>query len=41
LLCDDARREKLAKNIRALATPEAASEVAEQLLATNAKGERP
>ncbi|HZY56974.1 MAG TPA: glycosyltransferase, partial [Rubrobacteraceae bacterium] len=43
LLRDDTRREKLAKNIRDLATPEAASKVADQLLATatNAKGERP
>ena len=41
LLRDDARREKLAKNMRALATPEAAGKVAEQLLATSAKGERP
>jgi UDP-N-acetylglucosamine--N-acetylmuramyl-(pentapeptide) pyrophosphoryl-undecaprenol N-acetylglucosamine transferase len=43
LLHDDTRREKLAKNMRALATPEAASKVADQLLATatNAKGGRP
>ncbi|HZB82288.1 MAG TPA: undecaprenyldiphospho-muramoylpentapeptide beta-N-acetylglucosaminyltransferase [Rubrobacteraceae bacterium] len=42
LLRDDARREKLAENMRALSTPEAAGRVAEQLLAavTNTKGKR-
>jgi UDP-N-acetylglucosamine--N-acetylmuramyl-(pentapeptide) pyrophosphoryl-undecaprenol N-acetylglucosamine transferase len=42
LLNDEPRRQKLARNMRALATPEAASEVAERLLvvATNTKGER-
>lgn len=37
LLCDEPRRKKLAKNMRAWATPEAAGEVAERLLvaATN------
>lgn len=40
LLWDDARRQKLAESMRALSTPEAAAEVAEQLLttATNTKG---
>jgi UDP-N-acetylglucosamine--N-acetylmuramyl-(pentapeptide) pyrophosphoryl-undecaprenol N-acetylglucosamine transferase len=39
LLVDDARREKLAKNMRALATPKAADKVAERLLAAaNTKG---
>src|SRR5919199_1236803 len=43
LLRDDARRQKLAENMRALSTPEAAGRVAEQLLAaaTNTKGKRP
>jgi UDP-N-acetylglucosamine:LPS N-acetylglucosamine transferase len=43
LLRDDARREKLAENMRAISTPEAAGRVAEQLLmtATNTKGKRP
>jgi len=39
LLEDEARRKELAKNMRALATPEAASKVAERLLeAANTKG---
>jgi UDP-N-acetylglucosamine--N-acetylmuramyl-(pentapeptide) pyrophosphoryl-undecaprenol N-acetylglucosamine transferase len=47
LLDDEPRREKLAKSMRALATPEAARVVAGRLLeaanaaATNTKGERP
>jgi UDP-N-acetylglucosamine--N-acetylmuramyl-(pentapeptide) pyrophosphoryl-undecaprenol N-acetylglucosamine transferase len=43
LLNDEPRREKLGGNMRALATPEAAGEVAERLLAgtTNTKEERP
>ena len=41
LLEDEPRRRKLAENMRALATPEAASKVAEQLLAAaTTKGER-
>lgn len=41
LLEDEPRRRKLAENMRALATPEAASKVAEQLLATaTTKGEQ-
>jgi UDP-N-acetylglucosamine--N-acetylmuramyl-(pentapeptide) pyrophosphoryl-undecaprenol N-acetylglucosamine transferase len=43
LLRDDTRRQKLAENMRALSTPEAAGKVAGQLLttATNTKGKRP
>jgi UDP-N-acetylglucosamine--N-acetylmuramyl-(pentapeptide) pyrophosphoryl-undecaprenol N-acetylglucosamine transferase len=41
LLEDELRRKKLAENMRALATPEAASKVAERLLAAaNTRGER-
>ena len=42
LLKDDARRKRLASNMQTMATPEAASEVAERLLtaATNTKGRR-
>ncbi|MBV9452919.1 MAG: hypothetical protein JOZ19_02165 [Rubrobacter sp.] len=42
LLRDDVRRQKLAENMRALSTPEAAGRVAEQLLTTamNTKGKR-
>ena len=38
LLNDDVRRERLAGRMRALATPEAADEVAERLLRTDAQG---